>query len=215
MAIVSLVLGILNLFTLGILGLGAVIGIVFAIVALIRINRHPTIYGGKELATAGLITSIISVVIIVPVGIIAAIAIPNLLASRRAANEGATIATLRKIHSAEATYQAIHERFGELNELVADRLVDPELASGSRFGYRFKVVVSRDEFQNQSVFSVVGVPVSYPSTGRRSFFVDESGVIRGVDSQGGEATKYDAPLDFDSDYTSAPRPRRYAPAPGY
>src|SRR6185369_2318783 len=39
-------------------------------------------------------------------GIIAAITIPNLLASRRAANEGSAQSSLRTIHSSEATYQA-------------------------------------------------------------------------------------------------------------
>ncbi len=214
LAIFALVLGIFNLFTLGLLGFGALVGIVVAIVAMSNAKRSPAVYGGKELATAGLVTSIISVAIIVPVGIIAAIAIPNLLAARRAANEGATIAALRKIHSAEATYQSMHERFGSLEELVGDGLVQAELASGDRYGYRFKVTLSVDDEQNRSVFSAVGVPARYPSTGRRSFFVDESGVIRGADSQGTEATRYDAPLNFDSyDYSSAPRRSGYGPAP--
>ncbi len=51
--------------------------------------------------------SLIELLIVVAIiGIIAAIAIPNLLASRRAANEGSAQASLRTIHSSEATYQA-------------------------------------------------------------------------------------------------------------
>src|SRR5258708_37560781 len=45
-------------------------------------------------------------VVVIIIAIVAAIAIPNLLASRRAANEASAISSLRTIHSAEATYQA-------------------------------------------------------------------------------------------------------------
>ena len=49
--------------------------------------------------------SLIELLIVVAIiGIIAAIAIPNLLASRRAANEGSAQQSLRTISSAEATY---------------------------------------------------------------------------------------------------------------
>src|SRR5256885_14737359 len=51
--------------------------------------------------------SLIDLLIVVAIiGIIAAIAIPNLLASRRAANEGSAQSSLRTINSAEGTYQA-------------------------------------------------------------------------------------------------------------
>ena len=107
LAIASLVIGILNFFTLGLLGLGAILGVTLAIVALSKIKQDPSVYGGKEFATAGLVTSILSVLIIVPIGIIAAIAIPNLLASRSAANEGSAIHALGEISAAEHTYARV------------------------------------------------------------------------------------------------------------
>ena len=207
MAITSLVLGVLGFFTIGILGVGAVIGIVLAIVAINKANRNPEEYGGKGLATAGLVTNILSLVIIVPVGIIAAIAIPNLLASRRAANEGATIQSLRTIHSAQATYQSLHESYATLDELGAEQLIAPELASGKRFGYKFQVNLTSGDVSRPAGFEVVSVPQEYPMSGRRSFYLDESGVIRGADAQGAAATKYDAPLNFDR-YPSSPTSTR-------
>ena len=45
-------------------------------------------------------------IVVVIIGIIAAIAIPNLLAARRSANEGSAISSLRTTHGAEMTYQA-------------------------------------------------------------------------------------------------------------
>lgn len=217
LAVFSLVIGIINLFTLGLLGVGAVLGIVLAVVAMSRAKNHPLVYGGKELATAGLITSVLSLVLMVPIGIVAAIAIPNLLASRRAANEGATIATLRKIHSAEATYQATvgAGEFGTLEELVAESLIDPKVASG-HFGYRFNVE-STSGVDYESGFEATAVPLSYPNSGRRSFFVDETGVMRAADANGNPATEDDPPLNFDSmeQYRPPERQLGYQPQPVY
>jgi type II secretory pathway pseudopilin PulG len=213
LAVASLVVGILSLFTFGILGIGAITGIVLAVVALGKAKRNPYEYGGQGLATAGLVTSILSVVIIVPMGIVAAIAIPNLLASRRAANEGASIATLRKIDAAEQTYQAVHQEFGTLDELGAADLIDHELASGERFGYRFKIEITpgytaESGVSYTSAYHAVGIPLTYGSSGLRSFYVDDSGVIRGEDRRGAEATELTPPLNAYG-YSSTSPPSRY------
>lgn len=217
LAVFSLVLGVINLFTIGLLGVGAILGIILAIVAMNRVKRYPYVYGGHGLATAGLVTSILSLVIVVPIGIVAAIAIPNLLASRRAANEGATISVLRKIHSAEATYQATvgNGEYGTLEQLAAQHLIAPEVASGSRYGYQFRVELTPG-LDNVAGFQATGVPLSYPNSGRRSFFVSENGVIRAADNQGSPATEADPPINFDRDEFE-PRTRRtgYQAQPAY
>lgn len=84
--------------------------------------------------------SLIELLIVVAIiGIIAAIAIPNLLASRRAANEGSAQSSLRTIHSAEATYQATtgNGAFGSLANLDTADLVDGNLGNGAKSGYNF------------------------------------------------------------------------------
>src|SRR3954452_13384479 len=86
--------------------------------------------------------SLIELLIVVAIiGIIAAIAIPNLLASRRAANEGSAQSSLRTIHSSEATYQATsgNGNFGSRTELGTANLIDPVLASGTKSGYIFTI----------------------------------------------------------------------------
>lgn len=45
-------------------------------------------------------------IVVVIIGIIAAIAIPNLLAARRSANEGSAVSAMRNLHSAQTTFQA-------------------------------------------------------------------------------------------------------------
>ena len=86
--------------------------------------------------------SLIELLIVVAIiGIIAAIAIPNLLASKRAANEGSAVASMRTITSAEATYAATTGggQYGNLAALAGQGLVDGVLggAAGVKSGYSF------------------------------------------------------------------------------
>ena len=85
--------------------------------------------------------SLIELLIVVAIiGIIAAIAIPNLLASRRAANEGSAQSSLRTIHSAQSTYQSTSGNGAfspDLATLGTVNLIDPVLKLGSKSGYNF------------------------------------------------------------------------------
>ena len=201
LAITALVLGILSFFTFGLFGVGAIIGIVLAVVAMNRVKSQPWNYGGRGIAIAGLVLSITSLLTAVPIGIIAAIAIPNLLQARMAANEGAAIYSLRTISAAEMTYQSQFQRYGTLEELGAANLIDPKLASGTKSGYRFSLELTSesaaaDEFgQSSGGFAVSCVPVDYRSSGLRSFFVDETHVLRGADNVGMPSSTADPPLE--------------------
>jgi type IV pilus assembly protein PilA len=207
LAITALVIGIVDVFTLGMLGVGAILGIVLSLVALSKAKRRPSEYGGQGMATAGLVMSILSVVMIVPMGIVAAIAIPNLLASRRAANEGATMSALRTIHSAETTHQATYGNgsFTDLAELGQRGLISPELAQGKRYGYKFALRVKPDEAGTLPGFEVVAIPEVYGTTGVRSFYLDETGVLRAANNRGAPATEQDDPMD-DIQYSSKSPP---------
>ena len=80
-------------------------------------------------------------VVVIIIAIVAAIAIPNLLASRRAANEASAISSLRTIHSSEATYQATTGQgtaYGNLAALQGDGLIDANLGTAKKkSGYNF------------------------------------------------------------------------------
>ena len=192
LAIFALILGIISFLTFGMLFVGAIVGIIVAVKAMGRVKREPWIYGGRGMAIAGLVLNIVSLTSVVPIALIAAISIPNLLASRRAANEGSAINSLRQISEAESWYYQNFEKYGTLEELAALELIDPRLGSGTKNGYNFTVELTNDEVAG---FAVVGVPITYRDTGTRSFYVDESSVIRAADSNGGPPSKYDAPLD--------------------
>ncbi len=133
--------------------------------------------------------SLIELLIVVAIiGIIAAIAIPNLLASRRAANEGSAQSSLRTTHSAEATYQATagNGAFGTLAQLDTADLVDPVLGTGTKSGYNFTIPAA------DMVAPAAGVQAQFmaqsdPQTdagasqsGTRHFCVTEDGVMRGA-----------------------------------
>ena len=85
--------------------------------------------------------SLIELLIVVAIiGIIAAIAIPNLLASRRASNEASAQAGLRTLTGAEASYQATTGAgtYGTLAELGTANLIDSTLSAATAAAPSFK-----------------------------------------------------------------------------
>jgi type IV pilus assembly protein PilA len=123
-------------------------------------------------------------VVVAIVGILAALAIPNLLASRRAANEGSAQSSLRTIHSAQVTYQATAGGgafANSLNVLHSSELVDAVLDTGTKSGYDFAIV----EQAGSSAAAVYGV-YAFPDitsgmsqTGMRRFGTTQDGIMHG------------------------------------
>lgn len=129
--------------------------------------------------------SLIELLIVVAIiGIIAAIAIPNLLASRRAANEGSAQQSLRTISSAEATYQSTagNGSYGSLANLGSQSLVDSVLAGAgatAKSGYLFTVNPVAGPPAQFWGFCVPATTSGVGQTGTRRFAITEDGVLRG------------------------------------
>jgi prepilin-type N-terminal cleavage/methylation domain-containing protein len=129
--------------------------------------------------------SLIELLIVVAIiGIIAAIAIPNLLASRRAANEGSAIASVRTITSAEATYQAtsLSGSYGSLSQLNTAGLVDVTLSGSTllnpKSGYAFSADPDISTPTNKYLTTAsTSVATGVTATGMRNFASDSTGVI--------------------------------------
>ncbi len=127
--------------------------------------------------------SLIELLIVVAIiGIIAAIAIPNLLASRRAANEGSAQSSMRTLHSSEAVYQSTagNGNFGNLGALSTNELIDTVLATGTKSGYTF--TCTPDNTATPVNFYCAAVPANTAAitrTGHRRFSIAEDGVLRG------------------------------------
>jgi type IV pilus assembly protein PilA len=144
-------------------------------------------------------------IVVVIIGIIAAIAIPNLLASRRAANEAAAISNLRMMTGAEATYQSTvgNGNYGSLSELNGAGLVDSVLGCAAapcpKNGYDYTIN------ETDKVAGAGAAPAVYEAianaatwgtglsgTGTRNFQTNESGVLYFGGTQQDECTGFDA-----------------------
>jgi prepilin-type N-terminal cleavage/methylation domain-containing protein len=117
-------------------------------------------------------------VVVIIIGIIAAIAIPSLLASRRAANEASAISTLRTYHSAQATYQATTgnaTNYATSTQLAG--LVDSVLSSAAptKSGYTFAVTVPGSA--PFGTYCATAAPSTAGSTGTNYYGVSVDGVI--------------------------------------
>ena len=128
--------------------------------------------------------SLIELLIVVAIiGIIAAIAIPNLLKSRQAANEASAIGSVRTVGSAQATYQSTSgggKNFAaSLAVLNADGQVDSALSSGSKSGYSFNCTGTASTTALPSYFNTTAVPQSSGTfgTGNRGFASNETFVL--------------------------------------
>ena len=131
-------------------------------------------------------------IVVVIIGIVAAIAIPNLLASRRSANEGSAISSTRTLSVAQSTYAFTYGQ-GEfagvigapnaqvLAELNAASLIAQDLAGGTKGGYTFvgAKVLSAAPKQAQYFFSAVPISgTGFAATGLKRFGVATDGIIR-------------------------------------
>jgi type IV pilus assembly protein PilA len=129
-------------------------------------------------------------IVVVIIGIIAAIAIPNLLASRRSANEGSAISSLRTLHGAEVTYQSTSGagNFGSLTALNTSGLVDTVMANATsaanaKSGYYLTLTPTAAAAGVPSTFDCDSQPVThttasaFAATGSRRFFITETGVV--------------------------------------
>src|SRR5262245_48674513 len=129
--------------------------------------------------------SLIELLIVVAIiGIIAAIAIPNLLKSRQAANEASAIGSTRTIGTAQATYQSTRGKgkdfCADLTTLAGDNAIDSALGTGAKSGYNFVCTgVAAVTGGLPSYFDTISKPQSSGTfgTGNRAFYSNETYVI--------------------------------------
>lgn len=129
--------------------------------------------------------SLIELLIVVAIiGIIAAIAIPNLLKSRQAANEASAIGSTRTIGTGQATYQSTKGKGKDfaptLAALAADGSVDAVLGgTAGKSGFNFACTGTASTATLPSFFDTTAKPKSSGNfgTGNRAFYSNESFII--------------------------------------
>ncbi len=148
--------------------------------------------------------SLIELLIVVAIIlIIAAIAIPNLLRSRIAANEASAVGSIRSINTAEVTYSSTYpgsfaislvnlgpSSTGTVSSTAAgllDSVLGCTTQPCTKSGYNFSISGGASDYFSTAFPTAVG------QTGQRSFYSDSSGVIR-YDPTGASATATLNPL---------------------
>ena len=165
----------------------SIAAVVLGHLALSEIKKSAGRIVGHGTAVAGLVLGYIGLAFVPVMLIIAAIAIPNLLRSRMAANEASAVGSLRTINTAAITYASSYPGVGypaNLSNLgtsgaagsASADLIDSVLASGSKSGYVF--IYKGDGNIPSTSYTVMTRPLTPGTTGQRSFFTDQSGVIR-------------------------------------
>lgn len=163
----------------------AIVAIVLGHLSLSEIGKSAGRIQGKGMAITGLVFGYLGISLI-PILIMAAIAIPNLLRARMAANEASAVAGIRTLNVAEVTYAAAHPSTGytcSLSELNTQ--ADSRLATGENHGYAFEIANCTPDPTSGAIvkYQVAAHPLQHNTTGMRAFCSDESAVIR-VDAGG-------------------------------
>lgn len=185
----------------------AVAAIILGHISLSEIRKSAGRLTGHGIAMAGLILGYVGVAAIPFILIVAAIAIPNLLRARMAANEASAVGSLRLLNMSALDYNSTYQNgFPPSIETLAGpngaatscdhaRLIDKVLASGQKSGYVFTYVPRSSVRGTKPVLSLTAQqhgctspgsdeywltadPITRGTTGQRSFFTDETGVIR-------------------------------------
>ncbi len=115
-------------------------------------------------------------IVVLIIGIIAQMAIPHLIQSKLAANEASAITTVRSVLNAETLYvtTAGGGRYASMGVLASGMLVDSVVGSSTKDGYVFSISLGPAD----TSFAIDARPTGYDSSGIRSFFADETAVIR-------------------------------------
>ncbi len=129
-------------------------------------------------------------------------------AAEMESTERAAIDGLRKIAEAVESYRRTYSRLPEsLAKLGPPRrgsaagpdaagLLDADLASGIRTGYKFRYVISGgSSLGAPAKYEVAATPETYGRTGRRSFFRDTNGGLHGADRQGAVGSEVDPHIE--------------------
>lgn len=145
-------------------------------------------------------------IVVVIIGIIVAIAIPNLMGARRASNEASTVSAMRVLHGAQTTYSSTSgngEFAGNANsqdtsglaELHNANLIDNVLGSGYKSGFSFvgDRVPSSPGVPPTFYFSAIPISTSGISqTGVRRYGIATNGVVKADSTETDLGTHFDA-----------------------
>ena len=149
--------------------------------------------------------SLIKLLIVVAIIlIIAAIAIPNLLKSKMAANQASAVASLRTLNTSEITYSSTYNQGFSRTWLrlgppasgaatsAAAGLADSVLAAAAKSGYNFTYTAGAAVNGVTPTYTIAADPVTAGTTGQKHYFTDDSVGVR--QNTSATATASDSPI---------------------
>ncbi|HEY3411498.1 MAG TPA: type II secretion system protein [Armatimonadota bacterium] len=116
-------------------------------------------------------------IVIETIMVLAAMALPSIKVSRKAADETSAVACLRQLSDAQELYRPRQNPpcyAPSLQRLRAAGLVDETVANGSKSGYDFMV----NGVPGVNTYAFTATASMQGNSGDRSFYVDQSGIIR-------------------------------------
>jgi len=195
MAVTALVIGILNILLFGLFGLGAIAGVIIGFLALGKIRKAPTEYGGKGMAIAGLTLSGLSVIMSF-FAIIAAVSIPAILQKRTMTREMVILTDIRMLVHAEESYHLQQNKYGTIKDMIDAQELAGYWSAGEVNAYNFRINA------NETAFEIFATPVQYGPASRRSFYASsinldaETPEIHAADKGGADANSRDPVLAY-------------------
>jgi hypothetical protein len=127
-----------------------------------------------------------------PVSLVRTYALTIAVAAKDSAvlmNETMAVYALNRIAGAQSAYKDERKqgRYATLEELIAEELLEKTFLENME--YKFELEIAGDKFE------VSATPKTYGKTGRRSFFIDHTGTVRGADHKGQPANTDDPAVE--------------------
>lgn len=194
LAIASLVLGIISIPTFGLFAVGGITGMFLGAVALSNNKTNPQVYGGKNLAIAGLVTSALSLPLIFVFGILG-----RLQSDLMSGRENAAVHSLLTIRSNQTQYKSLKGHFGTLQELGEADLIEKSYASTADLG---PYIYTESEVSTDTY--CVHATRTSKSAATRDFVACEDGVIRYIESKAAGMVKRGEGRVLGGDDSAAP-----------
>ncbi len=104
-------------------------------------------------------------------------------------NETMAVYALNRIAAAQSAYKDDRKkgRYATLEELIAEELLEQTFLENMEYKFELEVAVEK--------FEVSATPKTYGKSGRRSFFIDNTGTVRGADHRGEPANTDDPAVE--------------------
>lgn len=143
-------------------------------------------------------------IVFVVIALIAAIAIPNLLSSRRASNEASAISALRTMASAQSAYHNANlSNYGTAAQLYAANLIDRTIAAANnvnvggnpptnqaKAGYRFRIQLTAGPPSSYVISAIPSMTTGVTRTGVKRYCLTENGVLKSASTSPGTHFTY-------------------------